>query len=360
MKILFLVTGIGLGHSIREHSIIKSIVKKMPDVQIKVIGFKNSYDYFKKHGYDVEKIRGYSFSGEKLKIDKTKLFFLNLGYPFRFLFNLFRVGKIAFRFNPDIIVCDAQPEGIVVGKLLRKKVVLVYNLYMGDKVKGSFSNLAVMLKNLFYPLIHKIINPSLLNVRRTEGNVELIPPIVRDKLIELPVEAVLMKKLGLKKRPIIVQIGGSKFGGKLVDNLVEVSKDFPDEKFLVFGSKKKKTSNVSFLPFKSNFLEYLKVGKVVITLAGHEILSEIIHFRKASLVFPIAYVEQMENARVMRKNKLAVVGSHHQNQPDELKLLIEKVLERKGEIEKRILDLGVRENGADVAAKLILGIKHTS
>lgn len=122
---------------------------------------------------------------------------------------------------------------------------------------------------------------------------------------------------------------------------------------LFLAITEKKEGNVTFLKFKPNLLEYLKISKAVITLAGHEILSEIIHFRKASLVFPINYVEQTENAKFMKKHKLALVGDTGQTEPGKLKLLVKKLLEQRRRIEKRINNMGVIENGADRAAEII-------
>jgi uncharacterized protein (TIGR00661 family) len=356
MKILFVVTGIGLGHSVREHSIIKRIVRKNPETQIKILGFKNSYDYFRNYGYDTEKIFGHVFYGEELKLERAKMALLNLAYPFKFLINLFKIGRVIMEFNPDVVVCDAQPEGALAGKIFGKKVVLVYNLHFGnERVRGGLAGTALFFKRLFYPFVDKVINPSLVNRREMEGKVEVIPPVVRDRIMELPAENSLMKKFGFRKSPIIVQIGGSKFGSRLIKNIFLAAKEFPSEEFLVFGCRKRVAGNVKCLPFKSNFLEYLKVGKAVITLAGHEILSEIMQFRKAALVFPITYVEQVENAKLMKKNKLAIVGGHGQVEPDELKFLIEKLLSSKNLLEQRVTDLGIKENGADIAAGIILG-----
>ncbi|MEK6826163.1 MAG: glycosyltransferase family protein, partial [Nanoarchaeota archaeon] len=61
------------------------------------------------------------------------------------------------------------------------------------------------------------------------------------------------------------------------------------------------SNNVISLPFKNNFLEYLKISKAVISLAGHCTLSEILFYKKAALIYPIAnLLEHYQNAQLMK------------------------------------------------------------
>lgn len=241
MNILFIVTGIGLGHSVREHSIIRKILKKNPGTRIKILGFNVSYDYFKREGFDVGRIYGHSFQGNQLKVNNFKMMLFNLTYPFKFIVNSFIALSAAKKFKPDVIVCDAQPEGVFIGKLMGKRVVLVYNLDLrAENLGGGFGGIAKIMKNVFYPMLDKVVNPQLWNINKKEGKVIMTPPVVRQTINELPSVKKLMKKLGFKKEPIIVQIGGSNFGSSMVKNLVKVSTDFPDEKFVVFGYNRKK------------------------------------------------------------------------------------------------------------------------
>ena len=72
MKILFVVTGIGYGDAIREHAIIKAILKKKPKTEIKIAAYDNSYNYFKGK-FPTINIKSYKLPGESMKF-KTYLF----------------------------------------------------------------------------------------------------------------------------------------------------------------------------------------------------------------------------------------------------------------------------------------------
>ena len=94
------------------------------------------------------------------------------------------------------------------------------------------------------------------------------------------------------------------------------------------------------MDFKENFLEYLKVSKGVITLAGHSCLSETLVYKKKCLVFPIDdHVEQLANAidvgNFYEMDSLSV-------KKDKLERLIKKFL--KSKVKKiKIKGEGVKE-----------------
>lgn len=169
----------------------------------------------------------------------------------------------------------------------------------------------------------------------------------------LPLETRLMSELGLKKKPILVTIGGAKFGLKLVKNIINAA-SYYDEEFIVFGvNLKPKSDNVTVLPFKSNFLEYLKVGKALISLAGHTTLSEVLVYKKPSLIFPIPYyLEQHQNIHLM--NDYCIKGNM-----EELGLIytrnkLTELLNKIENLQGKLKNYNINKNGATEAAEIIL------
>ena len=75
-KILFFVTGIGWGDSIRESSIIKEL-QKHDKFQIKIAGYRTSYNFFKDK-FPTLRIKGFNTITQKFKfefwIDNTLIY----------------------------------------------------------------------------------------------------------------------------------------------------------------------------------------------------------------------------------------------------------------------------------------------
>ena len=256
------------------------------------------------------------------------------------------MNNILDEFKPDIIISDWEPITLFFNKSVfmwnyDPEVVRITNL----TGQMSFQRFGL---GFVYGLIRlfnkKIIIPSFFKKGRDKNKI-FIGPIVRIKPDKLDNEDKLMKKLKLDKKPIIVSIGGSNFGHKFVNRLYDVVDNYKDELFLVFDYKLRNKKNIKFLGFKENFLEYMKVSKGVITLAGHSTLSEAVVYNKKCLVFPIDdHVEQLANAievgNFYEVDSLSV-------RKDKLDKLIGKFLKSKTK------KIKVRDNGVKQIVKLI-------
>ena len=84
MKIFFIITGIGLGHTMREIAIINELKKRDKNLKIKIAGFENSYNYFK-NKYDTVKIHGSKFPQSSFNVNSFKVMLYNLPYIFYFI-----------------------------------------------------------------------------------------------------------------------------------------------------------------------------------------------------------------------------------------------------------------------------------
>ncbi len=304
MKLLFIVTGVGYGDSIRSHAIIKAFLKRNPKTRIMVAAYDNSYNYFKDK-YHTVRISGYKLLGMSLKFKVLPFIANNYVLPYTWMAVSLRLRKLAKSFNPDVIISDFEPAGIILGRLLRKPCVVVFAydpaLFRELKHKNKKLVLEAMYFERLYSSADLAVIPSLLGMKESKRYC-YVNPIVMVRPSELPSNSALMRKLKLKRPPVLVMLGGSSFGVNLARRLIRIAKNF-DEDFIIFGSHVAlpKKRNVKHFPFKQNFLEYLKVSKAVITLGGNLTLSECVVFRKPMLVFPIKdHVEQLVNAYSLR------------------------------------------------------------
>lgn len=356
MKYLFVITGIGFGHIMREEAIIRELLKRDQDAEIKVATYGLALNYFKKR-FPLTEIIGQKFPDTKAEVDATKVIFSNLFYPFQYFNNIKKIKQLIESFKPDIVISDAEPEGIVAAKKTNTKSVYVYNLDLKQVKFGQDFGLYIFIIKKAVSYSHKnssqTIIPVLTQPARKENNLNYVNPIIRDLPQTLPLETRLMKEFGFNKAPILVTIGGARFGLRLVKNIINIARYF-DESFIIFGvNVKAKSDNVTILPFQPNFLEYLKISKGLISLAGHCTLSEVLVYKKPSLIFPIPnYLEQYQNINLMKdyciKGDMDKLGLIY------LRNKIEEFMNNQVVLQNKLKEYKVTANGASESANIIL------
>lgn len=312
MKILFVVSGIGYGDAVREHSNIIEIKKIFPRAKILVAGYDHSYDYFKDK-YDIVRIRGYKLPGKNMKIQVGNFVAKNLLLPFFWFTGTLKVTLERFNFKPDLIISDFEPVGISLAKIIGKKCVVVfgYDPLLYREYKGKI-NYKMRTEARYFEYLYgnadRVIIPSLLKRKHKSEKYTYVNPIVSRLPEDLPSEQRIVNEFKLNKRPILVMLGGSDFGSKLAYNIAGLAKNYK-EKFIIFGGNldRKKLNGVKYIKYTKDFLKYLKVCRGVITLGGQLTLAEALVYKKPVLCFPIKdHVEQMLNAYAIRN--IAMIG----------------------------------------------------
>ncbi len=310
MRVMFVVTGVGYGDATREMANIRELLSKYPKTKIMVAGYDNSYEFFKNMFHTI-KIRGYTLPGKKLKVHLVPFMIKNLFLPIYWFFSAFKIKAQIKNFKPDIIVSDFEPSGLAFSKLVNKKCITIFGYdpltYKEYKKKHKVSML-IRIWATYFEQIYKDSNvaiiPKILG-RKYRGNNLLytyVDSVIRNRPEDLADEKTLMKKHGLKKKPIIIMLGGSKYGVHMVKSINAVAEKYK-ENFIIFGGEVnfKLKDNVKYIPFSYEYLEYLKVAKGVITQAGQKTIAESLVFKKPLMLFPVKnHVEQILNAYEVR------------------------------------------------------------
>jgi uncharacterized protein (TIGR00661 family) len=357
MKILFVVSGIGFGDATREHANILAVKKKFPEAKIMVAAYDNSYSYFKNKFHTI-KIQGYKLPGKNMKISAFRFGLKNFLLPAFWVHGTLKVRLEAFNFIPDLIVSDFEPIGISLAKVLNKPCIVVFgydpDLYKAylKKKKASISMKveAVYFSKLYDQASHVII-PSLRHPDKKHLRYSYISPILREEINNLPKDSEIMKGLGLKKKPILISLGGSNFGHKLVKGLNKVAHKFKED-FIIFGGDLDfpLAKNIQYISFTDELLKYLKVAKGVITLGGQQTLAEALAFKKPILCYPIQdHVEQILNAYSLRET----IQISHKHSPKEIENDLKKFLRDLKKIETKVKKLNLQGNGSEQVAKII-------
>ncbi len=299
MKLAFFVTGFGYGDSIRVHAIIRELLKEHPKAEIMIFCYANSYNYFK-DAFKTYKIRGYRFPDNVFSFKLFRFLLKNLFLPL--YWSTFNSGiyYALKEFNPDLIINDFELIGSLIAKRIGKKCISIFAFdlekYKEYPNKSFTLNLQARFIKHIYDISDKVIIASY--SLKTEGKFNYVRPIIRRQPEELDSDVYLMRKLRLKKKPLLVMLGGSNYGASLGKALFKLRKNFNDE-FIFFGPSVKFPK--FHFKFTENFLEYLKVSKGVITLAGNLTMSECLVYKKPMLVFPIKnHVEQLLNLYTLK------------------------------------------------------------
>ncbi len=356
MKILAIVTGIGYGDATRDYSILREIQRKDKQAEIKIVAYENSYNYFK-NKFDTIKMRGYKLPGYNLRFQLFAFLLLNMFLPFIWIIEAFKIRKKLAGFMPDIILSDLEPNSIMLAKLLKKKCIMIFG-YDPKKLelyeKENNLTLKQWIQKIYLNLIYNskhvklVIIPTLLGKKTRYGKYAYIDPILRNLPAELESKEQLMKKLKLKREPILVMIGGSKFGLTLANKILQHVPNF-DENFIFFGHISQfSRQNIRAFEFKENFLEYLRVSKGIITLAGYSTLSEALAYKTPMLVFPIKnHIEQALNAFTIKD--YAFIGND-----DNMEESIKKFIEELPSLRLKLANLEINSTGNQEAADIIL------
>ncbi|MAG47378.1 hypothetical protein CL617_02135 [archaeon] len=364
MKILFVITGIGLGHTIREEALINEILKNKPKTKIEISGFKNSYRYFKDK-FKTSKIIGHKFPETSFHVSLLKTAVANIPYPLYFLHDCIKLYFQVKRFKPDLMIVDMQPVGVFIGKLLGIKTVSIYNLNLEkwddfmEKEEVTFGN-KIHAKVFFRQISNTYKNSDIVVIPTVEkqkkrGKENYVNPMIRVSPEKLPDVGVLMKKLELDKKPILVMLGGSEFGFSVTEHIINISKK-SREQFVLFGYKDFEEDNVKSFKFKENFLEYLKVCKGVIVIAGHNTLSEVIVYKKPALIFPFKnYLEHYVN--VYGLDDIATIRYLDNISFEIINESVKEFLRNIPVLQGRINEMNVKGNGASQAYKIIFDKK---
>ncbi len=364
MKFFFVVTGIGLGHATRIISVIDELLKRDKNTKILIAGYESSYKYFKDKKFKVIKINGINYTSNNFNVNLFSILRNNLKFPLTFRSDINSMNNKIKEFNPDFVVVDWEPAGLIAANKAKKKSILIfnYNPYSFDKFilkfkLGRFKVLQSKVMENIYGLAEKtaeaIFIPGL-NID-IKNKFYFVDFVIREKYNEIENEIKLMKKLNLKKRPILVMLGGSTFGFKLADKLINVLSNI-DEDFLIFGYSKSFTKgNVKSFKFKDNYLEYLKVSKGIIMLAGHSSFGECAVFKKPCLVFPIrGHVEQMLNAYTIEEAGFGLVKYLKEINSETLKRHVEEFLIKLDELQEKANKLNTNGDGSKQIVDFLL------
>ncbi|MGB9937567.1 MAG: UDP-N-acetylglucosamine--N-acetylmuramyl-(pentapeptide) pyrophosphoryl-undecaprenol N-acetylglucosamine transferase [Methanobacterium sp.] len=378
MKVLIISCGIGMGHSSRDIALAEKLQKK--GITVVFASYGSGYEMLKEYGkYEVAKLPDINFYGDNSEFDIKYTARKSADMPFIFIKSIYQESKIIKKFKPDVIIADSHYSVPITAKILGIPCILVTN-----ELTLNFSDIYPKEKTMQY--LEKGLKKFIVDVSN-KCEAILIPDIKNS--IEIPAKlkekiiftgpflkqdpGKIMDKKGLRKKYgfeddekiVLVTVGGSDFGRKLLRFVYEASENIECDKIIMITGPQinssfiKDSNKIIKKQFLEKIMEWMKLSDVIISLGGHNTTMEIATLGIPSIIIPIEkHSEQLKNASNMERYGIAYVKQineiYLQDLADDInKILDDQILIDNIEIIKKEF---LKYNGIDKAVHIILKV----
>ena len=376
MKVLFMTCGIGIGHISRDITLAKRLEEKNVDVNFASYG--SGYELLSKQGkYKIFKLPDIQLYGSTGEFDIKYTAKKSINIPFIFLKSIYNESKIIKELKPDIVIGDSHYSAPITCKMLKIPCILITNeltlnfaeLYPDRKIIEYAENGLKRFIEYVSNQCDSIIIPDI------ENSIEIPPkfrdittftgPFLKRNPSQIEDKNELRKKLGFCEddKIVLVTVGGSKFGKKLLNLIIDSAKWIDCNKVVIVTGPQissdfiQDSDKIVKKEFLDDIMEWMKLSDVVISLAGHNTTMELASLGIPSILVPIDnHSEQIKNALNMKKYGISAVKNINELNPKEFaddinNILHDDALKQKVEIVKKEFS---KYDGKENAAKIIL------
>lgn len=289
-RILYGVTGEGLGHAMRSRVIAEHL--RANGHQVKLVASGRACGYLERYFDDVEQIPGFALEYARGGIGRLRTV-ARIGRRARAtihdVIELYR--RPISGFQPDVCITDFDSFSHVFGKLFDRPVISIDHQHVIDRFEHPphfaphlrFTRAVVRAKlpGCAHYIVTSFYEPPLR--RRARGSTTLVGPILRAEVLALTPttgDHVLVYQTATR-------------------DLVSPLHALPDQRFVVYGCGSGGTQgNVTFRGFdETTFLSELASARAVICNGGYTLMAEALFLGKPVLSVPLRrHGEQQLNA----------------------------------------------------------------
>jgi len=303
MRILYGVTGEGMGHAMRSRVVLDALAKHH-EIQVVVSG--RAADYLAQRSSEVlsvKKIWGYTLAYEENQLKKWRTVVQNLrgaltGLPK----NIRAYLDVTEKFQPEVVITDFETWSYLYGLRHELPIISVDNMQIINRCMHAPELLAGCESD--YRLTNAVVKakiPGAFHYHITtffypptrKPNTSLHPPILRPEILAArsePGQHLLVYQTSTSNRalPDILKRSGREC------RIYGLRRDLKNE--LVDG-------NLRYRPFsEAGFIDDLRTAAGVVASAGFTLMGEAVYLRRPMLAVPIAgQFEQVLNARYLQQ-----------------------------------------------------------
>jgi uncharacterized protein (TIGR00661 family) len=300
MRILYGVTGEGMGHATRSSVILEHLTKEH-EVHVVVSG--RARDYLAQRFENVHKIWGLTIQYEGNSVKKLGTFLENLKGAIKGLpANVKAYFDLVDEFNPDAVISDFESFSYLYGANHMLPVISVDNMQIINRAKHDPALLAGHEKD--FELTRGIVKSKLPGCYHYLVTTFFYPPLRKDRTTLLP--SILRPEiLAAKSEPgehlLVYQTATT--NTELMDSLKRSG--LPCR---VYGVRRgikadQVEQNLTFRPFsEKDFIEDLRTARAVVAGGGYTLMSEAVYLHKPLLSLPVqGQFEQTLNALYLQR-----------------------------------------------------------
>ena len=299
MKILYGVSGDGLGHSIRSSIILDHLIDRGHEVHVVVS--RDGVDYMRERYEDVTEIWGLTAVTEENRLLPTATFLQNLkearhGLP-KNVGKFFEVGR---QFDPDVVITDFETWSWFFATLRGKPLLSLDHLMVVPRCEHSAGVLegveeeieaARRVMPMRIPWADRYVISSFFHPEPRHDDTTLVPPVLRPHVYDYEAtdgDHLLAYQTSYSDFDFVGALKQLGLPAKVYGLGREIDRDIEDE-------------NITLRPFdEEQFIEDLAGSRGVVASAGYNLLSEALHFKKPYFAIPVIdQYEQMLNGRYL-------------------------------------------------------------
>jgi uncharacterized protein (TIGR00661 family) len=295
MRILYGVSGAGLGHSSRAKEIISFLEKNGHKVLVFTYG--EAYPVLKNY-FHTYKIQGIPLHYSKGNLVFTKTAYHGIKSILGNLLNSNKIRRKILEFKPEVCITDMEPLVSVVAYLFNLPLISVNNQHTlvafdfdipKESRGGAF--IAKIATILSAPRAKRYLALSFIKKESAKKNIQIVGPVIRKEVL----------KLKPRKTNIVVV-----YQPFLTPSLIETLSGI-NENFVVYTYNKTKSEhrNIAIKRISKPFINELAMAKAVIGTAGFSLISEALHLKKPYFAMPYRnQFEQTVNAFFLKNEKI--------------------------------------------------------
>ena len=304
VRILYGVSGVGMGHAIRSKVILEELSKKH---EVFVISSHGAYKVLKKSFKKVRNIEGFELVLSRNAILNFRTFIRNFRKASWKNYLQFRdIEDEITKFDPEVVISDWETYSSIYAKKYDVPLLsidnghfILFGKYMYPKhYHFQFVKAKHVLKMLMTSAQEYFVFCLEHSSLKRHKKVRKVTPVIRSEILKSKPE---------KKDYVLVYLTSRKY-----KSFSKVLKKI-DEKFIVYGHEERsRDKNLYFKTFHegSRFVEDLIHCKAVITSGGFTLISEALHLGKPLFVVPLRnHFEQLLNARYVQEWKRGVYST---------------------------------------------------
>lgn len=299
MRMLYGVTGEGMGHAIRSKVILSHLRDRGHEIEIMASG--KAERFLAKHYDEVNAIHGFHMVAEDNKIRLGKTLLSNVikgiaGLPK----NIATYFELIDDFRPEAVISDFESWTYYYGKLHDLPIFSIDNMQLInrcthspeilDDLRVDFELTRAFVKSKLpfceHYLITSIARPEVRKERTT-----LFPPILRKEILEAkrrPGDHVLVYQSVAAPGDLSAMLAASGMECRVYGVKADITEDITED-------------GIRYRPFsEAGFIEDLATARAVIASAGFTLMGEAVALRVPMLAIPLGnQFEQALNARYL-------------------------------------------------------------